>query len=316
MNNYLILYNKEDLDSAVSAALIDYHIRCSDGSSNVEHHHCSDNIEKNITEDNIRDWSERYKKVIMTGISFRDYLMMFMRDTIKDRLLWIDHHHDAIDASRTIGYDDIDGERDWRRTSTLLAFKHFFDCFDVKYNDSDVPPLFNRLSDCYVYAGMRYDTNLDYDKIYDAVVEMMDAWIDYTDNLNDSLIDALDNITTMATLVDKYEKYGKLIVDYEDRKAAHLIDDYGDCTWTVDGRSACALFTQDRIDADVFKSLKGHDNIKVGIVFKRNQDGTWKMSLFNITDKSFECRKYLNHFYSGGVLTETQFTDILRKRTI
>ena len=72
----------------------------------------------------------------------------------------------------------------------------------------------------------------------------------------------------------------------------------------------------------MFRSLKEY-NIKNGIIFKRNNNSTWTISLYNINDEDdFDCGKYLKNTYKGGghkgaagcTVKESKFIKILKTK--
>jgi nanoRNase/pAp phosphatase (c-di-AMP/oligoRNAs hydrolase) len=67
------------------------------------------------------------------------------------------------------------------------------------------------------------------------------------------------------------------------------------------------------------------ENIQHGIVFKRQPNGNWTFSLYNVrNDSDFHCGDFLKKKYNGGghpgaagcTITEEQFITILKNKQI
>ena len=87
------------------------------------------------------------------------------------------------------------------------------------------------------------------------------------------------------------------IKDENDRKFCEKCCEFG---WRVGiDRTAIACVTSGGTNSIVFKSLRGKaDN---AIVFKREANGNWIVSLYNINDDhGFHCGEYLKKVYGGG----------------
>ena len=99
------------------------------------------------------------------------------------------------------------------------------------------------------------------------------------------------------TIQDWYDT-GKLLVNYDNENAKQNIINNGDNNWVVKNgdeiRPACAIFIQGSSNSIMFSSVK--NIVKNGIVFKRNSDSTWTISLYNVNDNDeYEKICYLCH---------------------
>ena len=329
MNKFLIMYHREDNDGLFSAAIAEYAITNAidaKNSTSFAYMPVDYNVLKSINKESIDYWAANYDTVVMTDMSFPDVRMMkYLVDSLGDRLIWIDHHKPAIDASVDNGYDDVPGERATTRSAILLAFKYFFDSDDTMYVNREIPVLFRMLSawDSFSYekegyslndvrvlnVGVTQETKLDYDTVYDLVDEIMNDW--------------KTNDVHYSPVIDHFMSVGNTYIQFDEYRWKNVIDTYGDFDWTVDNRPACALFCQDSTSSLIFKTAS--PNIRNGIVFKHMKNGNWTMSLYNIhNDDTFHCGEYLKKKYNGGghlgaagcILTEDQFIDILKAKKI
>lgn len=329
MNKILIIYHREDNDGLFSAAIAEYAINNATDVKNTTsftYMPVDYNVISSINKESIDYWVANYDTVVMTDMSFPDVRMMkYLIDSLGDRLIWIDHHKPAIDASVDNGYDDTPGERATTRSAILLAFKYFFDSDDIMYVNREIPVLFRMLSawDSFSYekegyslddvrtlnVGVTQETKLDYDTVYDLVNKTMDDW--------------KTNDVYYSSDIDHFMSVGKTYIQFDEYRWKTIVNEFGDFNWTVDKRPACALFCQDHTSSLIFKNSLM--NIRNGIVFKHMNDGNWTMSLYNTyTDDAFHCGEYLKKKYNGGghlgaagcILTEDQFIKILKSKKV
>lgn len=329
MKKFLIIYHQEDNDGLFSAAIAEYAITNAIEAKNdtsFVYMPVDYNIIKSINKESIDYWVANYNMVVMTDMSFPDVRMMkYLVDSLGDRLIWIDHHKPAIDASVDNGYNDVPGERATTRSAILLAFRYFFDSDDMMYANKEIPEIFRMLSawDSFSYekegyslddvrmlnVGVTQVTKLDYDTVYNLVAKIMDDW--------------KTNDVYYSSDIDHFMSVGKTYIQFDEYRWKKIINEYGDFDWTVDNRLACALFCQDHTSSLIFKTVP--QSIRNGIVFKHMKNGNWTMSLYNVhNDDTFHCGEYLKKKYNGGghlgaagcILTEDQFIDILKAKKI
>ena len=335
MKRYLIIYHREDNDGLFSAAICENYIRKTNADDVKIDKLPSDYVSlSDIKKSEVDKWDEKYNSVIMTDISFSDPKMMkYLYKTLENKLVWIDHHLPAIKASFANGYDNTAGERNHKRSAILLAFKFFYDTIDEYYNDGKAPELLRILSawDSFTYEKEGYlleyvrDVNkgvtetysLVYGRIYVFVENLLNLWNEYINTGNTEYMKfSDDNIVYFFSEGHKYNQY-------DDSRMERIVKEWGDMSWTVDGRSACALFFQEASNSLMFKTVA--DKMQNGIVFKHKPDGKWVMSLYNTnTDDNFHCGDYLKANYGGGghvgaagcTLSQEQFIELLTSKKI
>ena len=314
---YLIIYHKEDNDGLFSMAIIYNYLI----------------IEKNINKDNIKLFGADYNDldklsldddiiknsthIYISDVSFDTVeKMMQLKEMFGENLVWIDHHKPMIDNSISKGFDDIKGIRDTKHSALYNAFKYL-------YPTHNIPELFKLLSAwdswsydaegidfdlCrYVNIGVNNKFNLNPDSIINYVCLLIYTYADYINSPD----------------IDKFYEIGKFEANILDRTYENNVKAYGDFSWTVNGRTACAMFIQGPSNSQMFKVCK--DKIQNGIVFKRLPDSNWTLSLYNTDNQhDFHCGEYLKKHFNGGghegaagcQISEELFINILKQKKI
>ena len=314
---YLIIYHKEDNDGLFSMAIIYNYLI----------------IEKNINKDNIKLFGADYNDldklsldddiiknsthIYISDVSFDTVEKMIkLKEMFGENLVWIDHHKPMIDNSISKGFDDIKGIRDTKHSALYNAFKYL-------YPTHNIPELFKLLS---AWDSWSYDAEgIDFD-----LCRYVNIGVNNKFNLNpDSIINYVylliyiynDYINT--PYIDKLYEIGKFESNILDRTYENNVKAYGDFSWTVNGRTACAMFIQGPSNSQMFKVCK--DKIQNGIVFKRLPDSNWTLSLYNTDNQhDFHCGEYLKKHFNGGghegaagcQISEELFINILKQKKI
>lgn len=332
-NKYLVIYHKEDNDGVFSAAIVKNYLQ----------------NEVHIDEQSIVMWGttyadlssyyqatakslthllNEYTHVITVDISFNEpNAMIQLYKLYCDRFVWNDHHLAAITQSIKHGYDKANGYRDTSRASILQTYRYFYDQLDIDYyaNESSIKLLkilsawdnFNwdaySFSKDYVMGinkAINLKVKLDIQKAYDLVHDII-----YTNTIDDAYIQSLDET-------------GQLLNEYDNSLYENIVETNGDLTWTVNTengpRSACAIFYSAPSSTIMFQSLKG--KIQNGIVFKKNSNNSWTLSLYNVDQEdTFNCGTFLKSKYKKGgghvgaagcTLSKSKVLKMLREKCI
>lgn len=314
---YLIIYHKEDNDGLFSMAIIYNYLI----------------TEKNINKDSVKLFGADYNDldklsldddiiknsthIYISDVSFDTVEKMIqLKEMFGENLVWIDHHKPMIDNSITNGFNDINGLRDTKHSALYNAFKYLYPTYDI-------PELFKILSAwdswsydaegidfdlCrYVNIGVNNKFNLNPDSIINYVCLLIYTYADYINSPD----------------IDKFYEIGKFEANILDRTYENNVKAYGDFSWTVNGRTACAMFIQGPSNSQMFKVCK--DKIQNGIVFKRLPDSNWTLSLYNTDNQhDFHCGEYLKKHFNGGghegaagcQISEELFINILKQKKI
>ena len=314
---YLIIYHKEDNDGLFSMAIIYNYLI----------------IEKNINKDNIKLFGADYNDldklsldddiiknsthIYISDVSFDTVEKMIqLKEMFGDNLVWIDHHKPMIDNSISKGFDDIKGIRDTKHSALYNAFKYL-------YPTHNIPELFKLLS---AWDSWSYDAEgIDFDLckyINIGVNNIYNLNPDYIINYVYLLIYIYNDYINPPDIDELYE-IGKFEAKILDRTYENNVKAYGDFSWTVNGRTACAMFIQGPSNSQMFKVCK--DKVQNGIVFKRLPDSNWALSLYNTDNQhDFHCGEYLKKHFNGGghegaagcQISEELFINILKQKKI
>ena len=326
---YLLIYHKEDNDGVFSGAIMYNYLthRLKVAESDITAMGADYNMLATFINVNTpKKLHEQYTDIIMTDISFSDWKhMKALWDEFKNNFVWCDHHAPIIKASVEHRFDDIPGVRQTDRSAILCVWKFLYDPFDEHINDDSeqIPEVLRILS---AYDSWTFD-KYGYDKEFATAVNR-----GASDAFDLNLKEVCEYVHQMFPAGSKYEptveeleKKGRIISGYQNRTSANIIKGSGDLTWTLDDgkRKACALFIQGGSSSSMFTSVLGQvDN---GIVFKRQPDTKWTISLYNVSDgDKFDCGTYMKKHYgggghigaAGGTITEDKFIEILKKKQI
>lgn len=314
---YLIIYHKEDNDGLFSMAIIYNYLI----------------IEKNINKDSIKLFGADYNDldklsldddiiknsthIYISDVSFDTVeKMMQLKEMFGDNLVWIDHHKPMIDNSISKGFDDIKGIRDTKHSALYNAFKYL-------YPTHNIPELFKLLSawDSWSYdaEGIDFDLckyiNIGVNNIYNLNPDFIINYVYLLIYIYNDYINPPD--------IDELYEIGKFEAKILDRTYENNVKAYGDFSWTVNGRTACAMFIQGPSNSQMFKVCK--DKVQNGIVFKRLPDSNWALSLYNTDNQhDFHCGEYLKKHFNGGghegaagcQISEELFINILKQKKI
>ena len=314
---YLIIYHKEDNDGLFSMAIIYNYLI----------------TEKNINKDSVKLFGADYNDldklsldddiiknsthIYISDVSFDTVEKMIqLKEMFGDNLVWIDHHKPMIDNSISKGFDDIKGIRDTKHSALYNAFKYL-------YPTHNIPELFKLLSawDSWSYdaEGIDFDLckyiNIGVNNIYNLNPDFIINYVYLLIYIYNDYINPPD--------IDELYEIGKFEAKILDRTYENNVKAYGDFSWTVNGRTACAMFIQGPSNSQMFKVCK--DKVQNGIVFKRLPDSNWAISLYNTDNQhDFHCGEYLKKHFNGGghegaagcQISEELFINILKQKKI
>ena len=344
---YLIIYHKEDNDGVFSGAIF-YNYLITELKINPElidllpaDYNYLNKISK---EYDINKLYDDYKMIIMTDISFNDInYMKSLYDKFKHNFIWCDHHAPVIKMANKTKLVNIEGIRDISCSAILCVYRYLYDPFNVEYENT--PELFKVLSawDSFTFKERGY--TLDY-------VKNINIGVNYKYQLNINNIipiiqpiinSYLNNNPNDKELLKEIENYGLIINNYQDFNNNTLMENYADYDWKIYTgeklfnvepiyifRSAAAIFIQGHSNSLMFKSVNKNrtdeNEIMNGIVFKRNSDSSWTISLYNIreNDNGFHCGDFLKKYYNGGghmgaagcTISEDEFIKILKNKCL
>ena len=319
-NKHLLIYHKEDNDGVFSGALIYNYFKEHLKENNIQLFG-TDYNELNKLWENREVYNWDFDKIIMTDISFNDpNAMQYLYEKFGNNFFWIDHHTPIIKESHNHKFYGCPGLRDSSNSAIVNAYKFFY-----KENNK-IPELRKVLSAWDSFTFEREGYELKYvSKVNIGIKFMFDLDINKVINLLRNLVvyGEDSDVEVNKSLISSAYTYGDIILTAKEQEDAQLIANCGDFSWTVNGRTACALFVQGPSNSQIFKTVK--DKVKNGVIFKRLKDGNWVISLYNANlDDTFHCGEYLKNKYNGGghlgaagcQISEKQFIEILKTHEI
>lgn len=350
---YILFYHKEDNDGVFSGALFyDYLVNIMNVDKSEIHLYPADyNDLKKFAEnnDNIKELQERYENLIMTDISFTEDYMGKLYKAYGSKMIWCDHHTPIINASFANGFSSCPGIRNPLKSAILCVYEFLYDSFEEIYctcepgkENKAFPQLLRILSawDSWSYEregfefeyvsavnkGISHLFNLSFSDVAEVAAKVRIAYS------GSNKRDIKAAYTDLELTINKAYEAGCFIDEYESRKNAGLVEKCGDMTWAIHiededkghplYRKCCAIFKQGGSSSAMFYSLrKTHPEINHGLVFKRNPDSTWTVSLYNINeDDWFHCGEFMKEQYGGGghkgaagcTVSQAKFIEILK----
>lgn len=326
----LIVYHREDNDGVYSAALIyryleeKMHVR----KENIDTLGADYNMLA-LMKKSIGEWKEKYTMVVMTDISFNDWRCMAkMKKVFGKKFIWIDHHAPAIAQSVQHGYDDVDGMRETWTSAIGLAYEWLWDPLRVNLSSSSSPRLLQYLAGWDSFNPNAYGLTSN---------ECMEVNLAVNMDTKLSLARALQNVRDIMygdgtesdqgrAFIDELIEEGHTILEYQKAQWATLVRENAEDGWTVNGRSAVALFCQGASTSIMFESVK--ENVECAIVFKHAKNGKWSISVYNTNredDKVFHVGNYLKKVFKvagghagagGATMSQSAFLRILREKKL
>lgn len=323
---YCIVYHKEDNDGLFSMALI--------------YNHLVDKLKVDKNEIRIigADYQDMKKldvdelcnnngKILMTDISFNDFLKIKKIYKVKGKSFWwFDHHAPIIKQSLLEKCEDINGVRNTKRSAILNVYSYFYDLFDEKYNKrSPDMELFRILSawDSFTFVQEGYE--MDY--VRNVNVGVYNEFMLNPDIIIEFVADFIKmDLKSQSDLIDKFYARGSSFNKIIEKKDAKIIEDYGQVYVLEEtGEEVMVLYMQGGSSSVMFKSVS--DKYKHGAVIKHLKDGNFSLSLYNTDtkyDSEMDCGAYMKKKYNGGghkgaagaQITEDVFLDIMRYKRI
>lgn len=360
LKKVLIIYHREDNDGVCSAAIISsffhfiHDLIIRQGGQHEEpvikffgcnyaqltdvwnefKEACEKSVETNdesiIGKTTIAKWESQYDKIFMVDISFNEMeAMEHLWDAMPaGDFVWCDHHAPVIKFSlehaREYHFGETPGIRRTDQSALLNTWEYMNEYCGLVFEPSGALQM---LSD---YDSWTWTTKVKYMGGGKDDLFALNTGFTRRSNLKVAWFEKyirciLDNrYINMHEIEDDCYKYGKTILEYDRERNERAIKSHGDLGWTLAGEKACAVFTTDRFNSQSFIQFEGTD-IKHGLVFKREPDGRWIMSAYNVEEHNpFHCGDYLKANYQGGghkgaggcTLSEEQFIQLLKTKTV
>ena len=304
---------------------------------------------------------KQYTRVIATDISFNETDVMFsLYKKYKENFVWFDHHKAVIASSADTGrpFYKASGLRDTATSALMLVYHYFYGtmyCHSLCQSMQTAPEMLRLLAGYDSWQpkphlvesleraqsftkGFEYKIKMN---IADAVLYA--AFALYSSIINNEYGNSLkklketdekayENILASADYVNRYldgqlseiERDGRVVIGAQKQMWEQSVEQFGDYSFTVNGESCCALFSQMAANSKMFDCVrdKGIEHVAV---FKRTPESKWVLSLYNTDgDSKFCVGQYLKERYGGGghpgaggaTLDAGQFDAIMVSRNI
>lgn len=285
----------------------------------------------------VSTWRKRYTRVILTDISFNETEVMFsLYKKYNENFVWFDHHKAVIasswNADRQFG--KTEGLRDTATSALMLVYHYFYGtcyCHSLCQSMQTAPETLRLLAG---YDSWQPKTHLigslemalAFTKGFESEIKMnidgavrYAAFALYSDIINNEYGNSLrklketdeaayENILNCADYVNWYldaqretiECNGHVVIETQKQMWKQSVEQFGDYSFTVNGESCCALFSQMAANSKMFECVrdKGIEHVAV---FKRTPESKWVLSLYNTREGGKFCvGAYLKERYGGG----------------
>lgn len=321
----LLIYHFEDNDGVGSAALIIHYLTTHNLARRDQITLLPSNyntLADYVSDPALEEKLSQYDACYMTDISPNDAkVMSVFKKVFGENFVWIDHHKPIIDASFTMNFWDVNGLRDIGHSAFKNAWRYLYNIPDSK-KDTECPPILKRLSG---WDSFTFDTEgLSKDEC-----KVVNLGATKTLKLNiDTWLKIMKNVISTdeylyKQMMDEWRSVGQAASDELDSTNKTMCDTVGDLTWTIgdDNKKAVMVVTYGGTGSETFKSCK--DQVEHALAFKRQNNGNWVVSMYNLDDKNeFHCGEYLKAKYGGGghkgaagcTLSVDQFIEVLKAK--
>jgi hypothetical protein len=269
-------------------------------------------------------WMTNYDKIFMVDISFNEVdAMGSLYDTMHtENFVWCDHHHPIIELSKTHEFGRTEGIRRTDQSALMNTWQYMNKAFNIDITPSrSLVMLSDYDSWMWTKKMAEYPTKKEQDDLF-----ALNTGFTRRSNLKvkwfeDYILNILmQNTNGIKRIEDDCFQYGTTIMEYDIERNNRAIKSHGDTSWTLGGEKACTIFTTDRFNSQSFTRVFEGTDVKHGLVFKREPDGRWVMSAYNVSeDSAFDCGAYLKRMYDGGghkgaagcTISQEQFMSLL-----
>lgn len=324
IKNALVIYHREDNDGVCSAAIVSQFLKvygnpevnvkffgCHYGELSTLWKEYQDAVatgdEETIAKTKMAKWVSKFDQIYMVDISFNEAnAMEYLWDSMPvGDFIWCDHHHPIIEFSLSHTNEYQFGNTPGVRKTTQSALANTWEYMAATAN-VDIQPshALVMLSDYDSwswthkdeYAGDNKDRLFALNTGFTRRSNLKVKWFEnYIFNV------LQNNVSGMRVSEEDCLQYGSVILEYDRERNTRDINSHGDTSWTIGGEKACAIFTIDRLNSQSFTRVFAGTDIEHGLVFKREHDGRWTLSAYNVSEGSeFDCGAYLKANYGGG----------------
>ena len=347
--NVLVIYHREDNDGVCSAAIVSQFLKTFDnpdvnvqffgsnyaGLSEIWKEHVDALLahdEEALAKTTITKWVSNFDQIYMVDISFSevDAMECIYKSKPNGDFIWCDHHRPIIEFSLAnmdrYGFGNTPGIRRTDQSAILNTWEYMNNALGTTIRPSRTLVMLSDY-DSWAWAHkVEYDTNENKDLLFalnTGFTHRSDLRIRWFEDYILNVIQ--DNTLSMRITEEDCIRHGSIVLEYDRRRNMRAINTHGDTSWTIGGEKACAIFTTDHFNSQSFTSAFEGTDTKHGLVFKRQTDGRWVLSAYNVyNDSDFDCGAYLRANYCGGghkgaagcTLSQDQFIEMLKTHQV
>lgn len=238
---------------------------------------------------------------VLVDISFKEDMMLALKDIYGQNFVWIDHHLTAIEASQNSGYSEVPGLRRIGTAACELTWEYF-------YPDLVCPEIVQYCGAYDVWNKSRFP--------WDDVLDVQYGFRNRYGTLIDKISSDFDSMINPGNnTVESLKEEGSIILRYLNRKWSSDVKNYA-FEVLVGGKykGICILGTE--FSSNTFSSvMKDYD---IYIVVNRKDRDRYNISMYKEPDRllEFSCGGYGGFIFghksaAGGILTFEQFTRLI-----
>jgi uncharacterized protein len=268
------IYHKTDYDGICSAALVKSYYNIKD--ENMIGMDYSDTI-------NYNDF-QKEDTVIIVDFCIQPYKNMNQLKQIVSKIIWIDHHISAIEASKEHDFYDLDGLRDTSYAGCELTHKFLYPNKEIdliiqllgRYDVWDKSDNFK-----WVERILPFQTGV---KLLSPTIDRLIAILRFKDSMKDDFID---------NTIDK----GHLVLEYQENEYSKLMDWFSyELEWN--GLN-CLICNSGISNSKLFESLWDETKHDVMISYNYTKSNNWRISFYTTKD-DVDCSKIAKELGGGG----------------
>lgn len=307
-NRAIIFYHRVDYDGLFSCATVEHYVRKELGIQEV--------ITKGWTYGDPRPSLPEIKEnesclVFLVDISFPPEDMLSLKGLGGYKVVWIDHHISAIDSSKELGYDDLEGVRRLGVGACEL-------CWNYLYNNENTPKSIRLISAYDVWNKERFSWDKEtvafqlglktqYGVVYNSINQVFEKLIEKNSKLTADIIES-----------------GKVINTYNQKRHKTAVGTYGFPVLVAGKYRGICMLTSE-FGSQQFNSVINNYDITICVNKRDVAEGRpFAISMYSESETGLSLADYMKENFcggghktaAGGSMTRDQFLQLIDTHTI
>lgn len=307
-NKVIIFYHRVDYDGLFSCAIVEHYVRKELGIQEV--------ITKGWTYGDPRPSLPELKEgesclVFLVDISFPPEDMLSLKNLGGYKVVWIDHHISAIDSSKELGYDDLEGVRRLGVGACEL-------CWNYLYNNITAPKSIRLISAYDVWNKDRFSWDKEtvafqlglktqYGVVYNSINQVFEKLIEKDSRLTADIIES-----------------GKTINTYNQKRHKTAVGTYGFPVLVAGKYRGICMLTSE-FGSQQFNSVINNYDITICVNKRDVAEGRpFAISMYSENETGLNLADYMKENFcggghrtaAGGSMTRDQFLQLIDTHTI